>query len=103
MNKQRRNALNAIQDRITALQGALADFTADGESIAEDLETLRDEEQEAFDNLSEGLQAAERGQDMEEAVSRMTEALEQIQALIDLDESVLHEAFAAIEDAKGAA
>lgn len=104
MNKTRRNALNALQDRITALQTALAPLRAELESIGEDLEMLRDEEQESYDNLPEGLQNGERGETMSDAIGRMEDAhstLTQICDAIDIDE--LSEAFSAIEDAKGQA
>lgn len=35
------------------------------------IEAVAEEEQEKFDNLSEGLQASERGQKMEEAASTL--------------------------------
>jgi hypothetical protein len=48
VNKQRRAAINK-------LSGQLSD-------ILSEMESLRDEEQEAFDNMPEGLQESERGQ-----------------------------------------
>jgi hypothetical protein len=54
------------------------------------LENVAGEEQDAFDNLPEGLQQAERGQAMEEAVSALNDA-----------EGELENALANIETAKG--
>ena len=54
MIKQRRKELEKIQDEIMALQT--------------ELEELKDAEQEAFDNLPEGIQDSERGGAMQEAV-----------------------------------
>ena len=51
------------------------------------LEEIKDDEQEAFDNLSEGLQQAERGTAMEDAVQYMESAAGILEALPDeLDE-----------------
>ena len=40
------------------------------------LEEVRDEEQDAFDNLPEGLQYSERGEMMEEAIDNLDEAID---------------------------
>jgi hypothetical protein len=42
------------------------------------VESVGEEEQEKFDNLSEGLQAAERGQRIEEVASTLAEQVEAI-------------------------
>lgn len=39
------------------------------------IQACLDEEQEAFDNLSENLQQSERGQAMEEAIAALEEAI----------------------------
>lgn len=99
MNKARRRALNALQDRLTALDlSAMLDSIKE---IADELETLRDEEQDALDNLPESLQEGERGQSMRECVDYCDTALEALRAFEDI-ESNGEEAFSAIEDAKGA-
>ncbi len=43
------------------------------------LETVRDEEQEAYDNLPENLQESERGQKMEEAVDTLDTAVSDLE------------------------
>lgn len=43
------------------------------------LETVRDEEQEAYDNLPENLQESERGQKMEEAVDSLDTAVSDLE------------------------
>ena len=45
----------------------------------EQLDALKDEEQEAYDNTPESLQESERGQAMEEAINQMEEAYSQIE------------------------
>lgn len=57
MNKQRRKAIGELHEQISA--------------IMEQLDELKDEEQEAYDNTPESLQESERGQAMEEAINQM--------------------------------
>ena len=64
MNKERRKALRSI---ITEL-----------EKTKDWLYGVSDAEQCAFDNLSEGLQCTERGEEMEEAVDVMETAIDSI-------------------------
>lgn len=54
------------------------------------VDECRDEEQEGFDNLSDGLQCSERGAAMEEAASNLDCASDSIQDAIDnIEESML--------------
>jgi len=51
------------------------------------LEELRDAEQEKFDNMSEGLQASERGQAIETAANNLSSAYDDVEtALASLEE-----------------
>lgn len=43
------------------------------------LEEVTEEEQEAFDNMPDGLQASERGETMEENIYRLEEAVSAIE------------------------
>lgn len=69
MNKERRKQL---QEAIAKLDEA--------RSI---IETMRDEEQEAFDNMPESLQSAERGQKMDEAIGKMTDVADDLESAIE--------------------
>ncbi|MNR68597.1 hypothetical protein D3C85_1932520 [compost metagenome] len=52
-----------------------------------ELEAIRDEEQDAFDNMPEGLQQSERGEASEEAIRLIDDALESIEtATENIDE-----------------
>lgn len=53
------------------------------------IETIRDEEQEKFDNLPEGLQQSENGQKFEEIVSSLDEAISNLQDAINNIDSVI--------------
>jgi len=47
------------------------------------IETVRDEEQGAFDNMPESLQDAERGQKMDEAIGSMTDVADDLESAIE--------------------
>lgn len=76
MNKARRKNLASLSEEIETLRSLV--------------ESVMEEEQEAFDNLPEGIQYSERGERMEEiisyieyAVSNLEEACENLQEAID--------------------
>ena len=74
MNKARRKAIAEVRDIL--------------ESATSNLEVIRDEEQESFDNLPEGIQESERGEKMSECIEYLEEAIENLGEAIDnLDES----------------
>ena len=66
MNKQRRKALDAIMGKID-------------EAKAE-LENLRDEEQEYFDNMPQSFQQGDKGQKAESAISYMEDAISELES-----------------------
>ena len=81
MNNERRKEITKLYERIDAT-------VSDLEDMISATEELRDEEQEAFDNLPESMQASERGEKMEAAVSALNEAIEALEAARDsLDEA----------------
>ena len=67
MNKKRRKAIRDI----------IADLTENKEARNK-LEEVLWEEEEAFDNMPENLQYSMRGEDSQEAISTMEEAIELI-------------------------
>ena len=60
MNKARRTRIDELSVNL--------------EAIRAEIEMLRDEEQEAFENLPENIQDSERGELMDSAVSSLDEA-----------------------------
>lgn len=100
MNKTRRKALNAVQDRLTALN--LDVFRGEIESIRDEMERLCDEEQEAFDNLPESVQQGERGSDMQYGLDALKNAFDTIDAIFCALEPET-DPFEDIETAKGPA
>lgn len=62
MNKARRKQLSEIQEKLSELKGMI--------------ETVLDEEQEAYDHLPESLQESERGEAMQTAIEAMESAMD---------------------------
>lgn len=69
MNKQRLKELYKIKTELERLLG--------------ELESLSEEEQDAFDNLPESLQNADRGTEMEQNIEYINEAAETLGQAID--------------------
>src|SRR6478735_142845 len=101
MNKNRRNDLTKLQDRIIAIKEAYDALREELVSIHEDLGNVKEAEQEAFDNMPEGLQQGERGQDMEAAISAMESAESMIEDLTMALETDLDDIVSSIDEAKG--
>lgn len=68
MNNDRRKRLEAVKEQVQALP--------DFDEIKTDLEGIRDDEQEAFDNMPESLQQSYRGQACEAAIQAMQDAID---------------------------
>lgn len=95
MNQARRKAIQDFQNTISKEKGIL-ETARDGIEeaddpkaifeqarsevalITDDLEAIRDEEQEYFDNMPEGLQNSERGETASGNVEQMDEAIEKL-------------------------
>ena len=69
MNKARRMRLIAVQSKLSDLKA--------------EIEQIRDEEQEAYDNLPEGLQDSERGERMSEIIETLDDAASDREGVID--------------------
>jgi exonuclease VII small subunit len=69
MNNTRRKELCAIIQKIEVIQN--------------DLEQVRDEEQECFDNLPEGIADSERGEKFEECIDNLDSAISSIEEAIE--------------------
>jgi flagellar biosynthesis chaperone FliJ len=68
VNKQRRNAI----DKLTT---TIADLMTKMEDARDELETLKDEEQEYYDNMPESLQGGEKGERAVEVCDLLDSAL----------------------------
>ena len=76
MNNKRRKSLESIKERINHIISEI-------EAVKSDLDDVDFEEQNAFDNLSEGLQQTMRGMNMEDAIDSMDEASDNLNSAID--------------------
>lgn len=85
MNKARRASLKLALSKIETL-------TAYIEEIKEDLQGVLDEEEEAYENLPESIQGSERGEQMQEYIEALEEAID------SLDEFDADELYTSIEE-----
>lgn len=75
MNKIRRKALQEIYDKLSDLR--------------EELETIKDEEDESRENMPENLQGSERYEQSETASGNIDEAMEYLSSTCDSIESAM--------------
>ncbi len=92
MNKERRSRIAAACDELEALLGhvenaptdaqAATAFWADADSKAADIvstvESIRDDEQEAYDNMPESFQQGERGEASQAAIEALQSAADML-------------------------
>ncbi len=69
MNNQRRKEIAEISEEIEAIKARL--------------ESVLEEEQEAYDNLPEGIQDSDRGERMSEAISSLENALYDFDTIVE--------------------
>lgn len=99
MNNDRRREISDLIKRAEALKEQLEAVTTEASSLKDDIERVRDEEQEYFDNMPESLQGSDRGQAAEAAVSQLDEAMGTLDELADLSVD-LDSAVTALDEAK---
>lgn len=69
MNNQRRKAISALVSQI--------------EQLLSDVESIRDEEQEYFDNMPESLQGGEKGETSQAAIDSLESAYNDLESVRD--------------------
>ena len=77
MNKQRREKIRQLKVRFQDIQTEL-------KQASSELFFILNEEQDAFDNMPEGLQSSYRGMCSEDAIDSMEEASEKLDEVIEL-------------------
>jgi uncharacterized coiled-coil DUF342 family protein len=80
-NPMNKEARLTIKSQIEAWQEAVEIFNDQRDEIIRQFEELRDEEQEKFDNLSEGLQQSEKGTNLEDAVSELDSIIGELESV----------------------
>ena len=76
MNKERRKRIEAIMDALSQAYG--------------EIEEIRDEEEDAYDNLPENFQEGSRGDAMQDAIDNMETALAAVEEAKDTLEEVIN-------------
>lgn len=77
MNKQRKEKIRQLKARFQDIQTELKQTSGE-------LSSILNEEQDAFDNMPEGLQSSYRGMCSEDAIDTMEEASEKLDGVIEL-------------------
>ena len=78
MNKDRRKQIDAIIKRLESELAPLID------EIKQDIENVRDDEQEYYDNMPENLQDGEKGERAQSAIDALENAISDVED-IDLE------------------
>jgi flagellar biosynthesis chaperone FliJ len=82
MNNERRTQIAEAIDELSVAKEQLEKLVSDMEDAKSILEAVTDEEMEAFDNLPQSLQGAERGENMQTAIDNLNEAIEYVDSAI---------------------
>jgi uncharacterized protein (DUF3084 family) len=77
MNKQKREKIRRLKTKFQDVQIEL-------KQLSGELSSILNEEQDAFDNMPEGLQSSYRGMCSEDAIDNMEEASEKLEEVIEL-------------------
>lgn len=77
MNDTRRRRINELKTQVDFANTTLKE-------VSKKLSSLLSEEQDAFDNMPEGLQSSYRGMCSEDAIDNMEEASEKLDEVIEL-------------------
>lgn len=82
MNNTRRKRINELKTQIDFVNSTLKE-------VSKKLSSILSEEQDAFDNMPEGLQSSMRGMDSEDAIDNMEEASEKLDEVIELLDDIV--------------
>ena len=77
MNNTRRRRISELKTQIDFANSTLKE-------VSKKLSSILNEEQDAFDNMSEGLQSSYRGMCSEDAIDSMEEASDKLDEVIEL-------------------
>ena len=77
MNKQRREKISKLKIRFQSTKAEL-------KQLSSELFSILNEEQDAFDNMPEGLQSSYRGMCSEDAIDSLEETSDKLDEVIEL-------------------
>lgn len=100
MNNQRRKSLKQLIKQLEGLTENFEELKSQVEDVVTEIEYLRDEEEEAYNNLPEGIQDGERGERMQETIDSLDSATGQLED-VDVDDilSYINDAIDSINEA----
>jgi uncharacterized coiled-coil DUF342 family protein len=101
MNRETRKQLKQLQEKLTSINLEFEQFKENLEEIMGDVESIREEEQDKYDNMPESIQQGEKGDTMQEGIDSLDDLYSQIEdtiiSLEDVGSSLYdlesHEAF----------
>lgn len=84
MNAQRRKAIRAITTKLDQLLPQITALEEEVKALVDQIETIQQEEQDAYDALPEALQTGERGEKMDAALQALESAREDLNSFAEL-------------------
>lgn len=101
MNVQRRKAIEAVQKIITTLQDEMETLASKAQNAVDELESIKEEEQEYYDNMPENMQNGDKGSTAQSAIDSLDSAIEYLAEVQDFADK-FSEAGGACEEAVSA-
>ena len=99
MNNARRKRIEAIREALSPLVGQLEEIAVKLADLKDDVEGIKNDEEEAKENLPESLQYGDMGQMMVEAMSELDSAADALSELSDAMGGKIEEIDAHLESA----
>ena len=102
MNNSQRIQINKVIDILTRLDLIKQELMGELDTARSLIESIRDVEQESFDNMSEGWQEGDRGIDMQESINKLDEVYSEVDNLHSAIETTdIDNLVSILDDAKG--
>lgn len=102
MDKARRNQINQVIDILAKLDLIKQELMGELDTARSLIESIRDLQQESFDNASEAWQEGERGIDMQETIYKLDEVYSEVDNLHSAIETTdIDNLISILDDAKG--
>ena len=109
MNNDRRKKIDAaiksaeaMRAEIEALKELICDIKSAASDLHSEIDSIKDEEQEYYDNMPESLQSGEKGQAAEAAVNILEEAISKLEEFDNIPDDVIdiEEIIGMLDDSK---
>lgn len=112
MNKAQRKQIEKLHDRTAAFKtkveefiSSLSDLKLECEEIGNEIETIRDQEQEKIDSLSENMQSGEKAEAYQNSVDEMEGAMSGLETIaesleIETEADLLDDVLTSLDNAR---